>query len=71
MLGAVVDRSTTHERRRREKLCRRWLTGAYGRRPVMMTTERRRRRALKYADWFITVENIQATETTDLEFILF
>ena len=37
MLRAVVDRST-HKRRRRQKLCRRWLTGAYGGQLVMMTT---------------------------------
>ena len=36
ILRAVVDRST-QERRRRGKFCRRWLTGAYGGRPVMMS----------------------------------
>jgi len=33
-LRAVADRST-RERWRQEKLCRRWLTDAYGGRPVM------------------------------------
>jgi len=34
MLRAAADRST-RVRRRQEKFCRRWLTDAYGRRPVM------------------------------------
>ena len=33
-LRAAADRST-RVRRRQEKLCRRWLTDAYGGRPVM------------------------------------
>ena len=34
MLRAVADRST-RVRQRQEKLCRRWLTDAYGGRPMM------------------------------------